>query len=103
MERKLDKPAKIFGLHIGLAGSDVTTAGSSIRVSGQMMNGSWKTLINLTDAAVSRGFSGPGGTVLSPITMKFPEIEVSKIRIEMKGNGWFGWNASFFHVRGCTE
>jgi hypothetical protein len=104
IQRSLKSPAKITGFYMRIAGSDVTADGSRILVRAKLTaDGTWKTLMDVRDIVIGRDFSG-GVTPrrMGPITVTFPETEVSALRIDMTGNGWFAIDQTMFFVRGCS-
>ena len=40
---------------------------------------------------------------MGPITVTFPEMQVSALRIDMTGHGWFSLDQTMFFVRGCSS
>lgn len=105
IQRNLTKPASITGFYMRIAGSDVTADGSRILVRAKRTSdGVWQPLMDVRDIVIGRDFSG-GATPrrMGPITVTFPEVEVSSIRIDMVGNGWFAIDQTMFFVRGCSS
>lgn len=101
--RVLKNPATVYGFYLGSAGSDVKTAGSTLRISARKPDGSLVVLYDLRGAAVNRAFSGSGtGIVTSPVTVTFPPVEVKSLRVDMTGNGWFLLYNLSFNVLGCS-
>ncbi|WP_237154017.1 hypothetical protein [Oryzibacter oryziterrae] len=101
MQRVLNKPASIFGVYLGLAGTDITTVGSRIKISMRQTNGAWKTIVDLREADIVRPITGQG-TIMDPLTIRFPPITVTTVRVDMSGHGWFAFDKTMFFVSGCT-
>lgn len=104
MKRVLKTPARIKGIYIGSAGSDVTTAGSRIVISLRATDGTVRTIIELRETAINRDFSGSSTqrNVVQSQTVTFPPIEAKEIRVNMNGNGWFNFERTMLFAEGCT-
>lgn len=103
IQRTLSAPAKTTGFYMRIAGSDVSADGSRILVRAKRKSdGLWQTLMDVRGIVIGRDFSG-GATPrrMAPITVTYPEIEVTALRIDMTGNGWFAIDQTMFFVRGC--
>lgn len=83
------QPVQVGTIHIEMAGTDVTSAGSSISVSVQE-GSTWRTVYKLTDKVINRSFSGGNrGPQVGPQTIKVGGGAVNAIRVDMTGHGWF--------------
>lgn len=94
--------AYIRGIHVGSAGSDITTNGSRITITLVRPDNSRFIALDLHGAAINRGFSpGNSGTVVGPLTIDFPEVATKSIVVTMRGNGWFMLNRMNFALSRC--
>lgn len=102
-ERTLTMPANVEGVQIGAMGTDVTAAGSALKITITTPTGEKFVALDLKDVVINRLFSGGAqSTVMDPIMIRFPAVMAASIRIDMKGNGWFGMERTMFFVEGCT-
>lgn len=101
IQRTLKAPVNLFGVYLGSGGSDITTDNVRIKVSARLTTGAWKTLVEVAGADVERPISGSGNMV-APVTVRFANIKVNALRVDMTGNGWFSLDRSMFFVEGCS-
>lgn len=100
IQRKLKTPATIFGLYLGSGGTDITTEGAKLIVRAFKTNGTWSTLVDIRTTDIERPITGQG-TITSPITVRFPPIKVSAIRVDLTGHGWFSLERMLVFADGC--
>lgn len=83
------EPVAVGRIAIEMAGTDITSAGSSITVS--VKEGStWRTVYTLKDKVINRGFSGGvTGPQVGPQTIDVNGTAVSAVKVDMTGHGWF--------------
>jgi hypothetical protein len=88
----LESTEKIGFIYIRLAGTDVSSFGSRIDVIiRKSQYHPWVLVFSMRDKVINRDFSGGStGPRTGPVLIKLSGLEVSDIRIEMKGHGWFG-------------
>ncbi len=105
IQRTLTKPATVSGFFMRAGGSDVTADGSILTVKvRRKSDGAWQTVFDLRNAVVGRDFSGGASPRrLAPVTVTFPDVEVTALRIAMSGHGWFALDQTLFFVRGCSS
>jgi hypothetical protein len=99
--RTLGQTVCISGLSLQSGGSDMSTRGSTIRITLSGPNGAFVAL-DLRDAAVNRGFSpGGSGNVLPAQSVSFPPVATTRVEVAMTGNGWFLLSGLRFQVAPC--
>ena len=103
IQRTLSKPAQIYGFYLRYGGTDMNSVGSRILVRAKLKsNASWFTILDLRDAVVERNFSSGTPTKIGPVTVMFPVKEVTALRVDMTGNGWFDLANMMFLTVGCN-
>lgn len=104
IQRILKAPATIHGLYIHAGGSDVSSDGSRILVRARLKStGTWKTLLDLREVVIERDFSYGTPRRIGPISTTFDPIEVTGLRIDMTGHGWFDLRNAMFLTTGCSD
>ncbi len=93
--------SEVEKLIIGMAGSDVTAAGSCISFSLQLEDNTWQQVAELREFSVNRGVSlmsdmeSKGGRIKTqvysdPFVLNFPKAaRVKAFRLDISGHGWF--------------
>ena len=90
------------GLYIGAAGSDVTTAGSTIRVTLTDASGNSFVAFDARETAINRPMSG-AGTMLQSQTVTFPPFAATSVAVAMTGHGWFLLQKTVLFADGCSQ
>lgn len=86
---ELPAPTLVRSIYIKSAGTDITSSGSVIDVKVKLSDG-WHSVYKLKEQVINRGFSGGGrGPQTGPIRINLGNVEISGVRLDMSGNGWF--------------
>lgn len=99
--RTLGHPVCINGLTLNSAGSDMSTRGSTIRITLSGPSGS-HVVLDLSEVAINRPFSpGGSGNVVPAQSRSFDPVEASRVEVSMAGSGWFLMSGLRFSVVPC--
>jgi hypothetical protein len=103
IQRTLSKSAQIYGFYLRYGGTDMNSVGSRILVRAKLKStATLFTILDLRDAVVERNFSSGTPTNIGPVTVMFPVKEVTALRVDMTGNGWFDLADMLFPTVGCN-
>jgi hypothetical protein len=83
------QPTEAKSIYVKMAGTDVTSNGSEIRLLIRDQAG-WRQIYRLADKVINRGFSGgTTGPQIGPVRINLGRVAITGVRLEMKGHGWF--------------